>query len=128
MKNEKIILFLSCCFLLLNCKHKDLVPEIEPEEPFVTLIGKGDLNGNQGPNKSGLHIKDLNSWESLTNEMDTERNETQSFTETDINFNKYHIIAVIDEPHLHLHYLVNPQKVLFSLILTIYFLGNKFKL
>ena len=130
MKMKKIILFFSCCFLLLNCEHKDLVADIEPEEPFVTSIGKGSLHRETNIAKSNLVIKEATIWKELMNKMDTVNEETKYFTETNIDFSQYQVIAAIDKVQGSVHYLniidvaENQTNIVVTVEITVSFLSS----
>lgn len=70
----------------------------DPQTIRFTEIGKGYLSGNgaEGIEKSNLVIKTKTEWETLMQKMNTTTNITDNFTETDIDFNTYMIIAVFD--------------------------------
>lgn len=73
--------------------------EPEMESIAYNLIAKGNLYGDgaEGISKQNLVIKDQDSWTTLINKMDTSNVVSDSFTETDIDFTKFIIIAVFDE-------------------------------
>ena len=81
-----------------SCKDK------EKCEPFV-LIGKSSLSGCEGISQQDIVIKTQEEWEDFKTIMNTDYNqikssnykETDSFSETEIDFDLYQIIAVIDE-------------------------------
>ena len=88
-----IILFSALCFSCSNDQDDDKI--------FVNVIeiGKGDLYGNgvEGINEQNLIITDENSWIQLMDQMNTSNNVTDDFSETDIDFSSFQIIAVFDE-------------------------------
>ncbi|MDR2407214.1 MAG: protease complex subunit PrcB family protein [Bacteroidales bacterium] len=71
-----------------------------PEEPLDTfvLIAQGVLygNGREGITKQNSVITTATDWEDLQTAMNSINNVTDSFTETNIDFSKYQIIAVFD--------------------------------
>jgi len=80
-----------------SCKEK------EKCEPFV-LIGQRSLSGGEGIPQQAIVIKTQEEWEDFKTVMNTEYyqgqntiKETESFSETEIDFDQYQIIAVIDE-------------------------------
>ncbi len=127
MKHKIILLSLLC--LLLSCSNNN---EIEPEELFVTLIGKGDLSGdgNEGLIKSNLVIKEATIWKELMNKMDTVNEETKYFTETNIDFSQYQVIAAIDKVQGSVHYLniidvaENQTNIVVTVEITVSFLSS----
>ncbi|MBX2966132.1 MAG: protease complex subunit PrcB family protein [Cyclobacteriaceae bacterium] len=69
---------------------------------FVT-IGKEDLccNGVQNISKQNIVITNQADWTDLMNAMNTVNDESGRFTETDIDFNQFQIIAAFDEIRLY---------------------------
>lgn len=62
----------------------------------VFEIGQGSLSGNgiEGIVESDLVISDSITWNTLTNQMNLYNDETLHFSEVDINFTNYLVIAV----------------------------------
>lgn len=91
---KKIIIVCIATFML-SCS-KDSPSDIEPD--FIE-IAKDILNGGgtEGIVKSNLVIKDISTWTSIINQMDLINKESAKFTETDIDFNRYQVIAVFDK-------------------------------
>jgi len=94
-KYAVIVLLLAGSFS--SCKEK------EKCEPFV-LIGQRSLSGGEGIPQQAIVIKTQEEWEDFKTVMNTEYyqgqntiKETDSFSETEIDFDQYQIIAVIDE-------------------------------
>ncbi len=69
---------------------------------FVT-IGKGNLSGTGVENipKQSVVITNQADWVDLIDAMNTRNNVSNKFTETDIDFNQYQIIAAFDELKLY---------------------------
>ena len=63
------------------------------------LIGKGELHGNgsEGITKQNLVITNKKAWDNLVDAMNSVNNVSNSFTETDIDFSKYQVIAIFDQ-------------------------------
>ena len=59
-----------------------------------SLIKKGNLSGSEGITESNLVIKDVTTWNSLLNKIVSIGNPIEDFTETDIDFNRFQVIAV----------------------------------
>jgi len=81
--------------VLYSCQQKDLlVYDIE-----TTLIAKDNLygNGDEGITKENLVITDEASWNDLISKMDAVNNVSDSFAETDIDFDEFQIIAVFED-------------------------------
>ena len=90
---KQIVLFFIILFSLNSCCNDD------SETIIVDTIGKNNLygGGEEGISKSNLVINDSENWNNLITKMNSRSNVSNSFTETDIDFNKYQIIAVFDE-------------------------------
>ncbi len=67
-------------------------------EVVPILIGKGALfgNGEEGINKSNLTITNTADWNTLIEKMDSVNNTSNDFTEIDIDFSQFQVIAVFD--------------------------------
>ncbi|MCF6308822.1 MAG: hypothetical protein L3J09_12850 [Flavobacteriaceae bacterium] len=93
MKNVILILFVFC--LLISCnKDEENTIEIIP-----ILISKSELygNGEEEINQSNLVITDSVNWVELIMKMDSVNNTSNSFTEIDVDFSQFQIIAIFDE-------------------------------
>jgi len=81
--------------LMTNCSKTDNVSnQIE-----FKSIGQGNLYGNGQENiiKENLVISDSNSWNELIDKMNSVNNESDGFTETNIDFSNFIVIAVFDK-------------------------------
>lgn len=92
----KQLIFILCISLSLwSCNDDDLnISEIK-----YSSIAQGNLSGNseEGISQSNLVIKTTDAWNNLMAQMDSVNdNTTSNFTETDIDFEQYQIIAVFD--------------------------------
>ena len=76
------------------CRKKESFPQTINS----ILIAQGELfgNGQEGIAKQNFVIKTQENWEKLIKAMNTVNNVSRNFTETDIDFSKYQIIAVFD--------------------------------
>ena len=63
-----------------------------------TLIGKGNVSGSEAENlnKQNVVITDSIQWQRLLSEMDSHRSVSSSLTETNIDFDKFQLIVIID--------------------------------
>ncbi len=63
-----------------------------------TLIGKGNVSGSgaENLNKQNVVITDSIQWQRLLSEMDSHRRVSSSLTETNIDFDKFQLIVIID--------------------------------
>ncbi len=93
IKSAAALLILS--FYFFSCGvNEDSYIQINP-----ALIGKGDLYGagQEGIQQQNTVISDTAVWNELKNKMDSVNNVTGSFTETEINFSEYLIIAAFSD-------------------------------
>lgn len=115
IKNALIILL---SVLVLSCNSDDdNSPTVNIES---TLIAKENLygNGDEGILKQNMVITDQSSWNDLIAQMNSVNNVSNSFSETDIDFSEYMIIAVFDEikesggHSLELNITSNPENII----------------
>jgi len=95
MKKKILIILLSV--FVLSCSSDDDNSEMANVES--TLIAKNNLfgNGAEGITKQNLIISNQTAWNDLISKMNSVNNASDNFTETDINFSEYTIIAVFEE-------------------------------
>jgi len=89
-------IYLILCILLVftSCDNDDL-PQSDVR---FSVIGKGDsFPTDKSTAQRHLVINDIKSWNSLKKEMNTSGNLSKSLKETNIDFNTFQIIAVIDK-------------------------------
>jgi len=89
-------------FLLVVCLISISCTETNTRYPRVIkpiLIGQGKLygNGQEGITEQNLAIRTQVEWNNLLNAMNSVNNVSDSFAETEIDFNSYMVIAVFDE-------------------------------
>ena len=95
MKTSFILCFIVA--LVMGCS------EGNDPAPFVpvasTVIGTGNLfgNGAEGISEQNLVISTTEAWNDLMMQMNSVNNVTDDFTETNIDFTQYKVIAVFDE-------------------------------
>ncbi|WP_303317952.1 protease complex subunit PrcB family protein [Flavivirga abyssicola] len=94
MKNI-LIIFLS--ILVWSCISDDDNSKMTDVES--TLIAKDNLYGNgaEGIIEQNLIISDQSNWNDLITQMNSVNNISDNFSETEIDFYEYKIIAVFDE-------------------------------
>jgi hypothetical protein len=94
MKNLLIILL---SILIWSCSSDDNSPKITKVESI--LIAKGNLfgNGTEEISEQNLIVSDQTVWNDLISQMDSANNVSDNFTETDVDFSKYTIIAIFAE-------------------------------
>ena len=95
MKKKVLIILLS--IFVLSCNPEDDNSEMVHIQS--TLIAKDNLfgNGDEGIIEHNLIISDQTTWNNLIIQMNSINNVTDNFSETDIDFSEYKIIAVFDE-------------------------------
>ncbi|AGC75636.1 hypothetical protein LX97_00327 [Nonlabens dokdonensis] len=98
MKNY---LFLLSLFLFISCNNDDDMneePAIQTGPVAFTTISQGRLNGNEGVVQSNLVINNASDWIALMNQMDSGFNNfTGDFTQTNIDFNNFTVIAIFED-------------------------------
>ena len=95
MKKNVLIILLS--IFVLSCNSDDDNPGMVNVES--TLIAKNSLfgNGDEGIIKQNLEITDQNTWDNLISQMNSVNNVSDNFSEIDIDFSQYKVIAIFDE-------------------------------
>ena len=92
-----LLVFISCN----NDEDNDNnnVNEFTPQAITPDLIAQGELHGNgqESITKQNLVIKTPGEWDNLIAAMNSVNNTSNNFTETNIDFSKYQVIAVFDE-------------------------------
>lgn len=93
MKNL-IIIFLTLVVTFGCDKEDNNETEITP-----ILIGKNALfgDGEEGIDQSNLVITNSQDWTSLIEQMDSVNNTSSDFTEINIDFSEFQVLAVFDE-------------------------------
>ena len=74
-----------------------------------TLIDKGNLygNGDEGIAEQNLVISDATQWNELMAKMNSVNNATENFSEVNIDFNEFDVIAVFDELKMYGGYQID---------------------
>ena len=95
---KTIILILSL-FISLGCNNSDPQTPFQSTEITFTEIGKGALFGNGVENisQTSFLINNQTEWQNLMNQMDSVNNISDTFPETNIDFETYSIVAVFLE-------------------------------
>lgn len=95
MKNYAILFMLS--LFICSCSSDDSEPTVSSIE--TSLIGKGSLYGgsSQGVDQQNIVINTTADWNNLISLFDAANDVSSSFTETDIDFTNFTVIAAIDE-------------------------------
>ncbi|WP_411896263.1 protease complex subunit PrcB family protein [Winogradskyella sp. A2] len=95
MKKHLLIVLLS--IFVFSCSSDDDNSNSRVIES--TLIAKDNLYGagDEGITEQNLIISNQTTWNNLITQLNSVNNVSDNFTETDINFSEYTIIAVFDE-------------------------------
>ena len=95
MKKNVCIILLS--ILILSCTSEDY--NIETVDIESTLIAKDNLfgNGGEGIIEQNLEITNQSMWNNLISQMNSVNNVSDNFSEIDIDFSQYKIIAIFDK-------------------------------
>jgi hypothetical protein len=96
---KTLILILSV-FLATSCSNDDDNNVTAQSTPIAfTEIGKGALfgNGSEGIVESNMVIDNTTDWQNLMSQMNSVNNVTDEFSETNIDFNTYIVIAIFLE-------------------------------
>jgi hypothetical protein len=91
------LLGITLLLFALNCKSTKNQANMNNED--VVLIGEGKLygSGSESIEKQNLVITNSKDWNALVAKMNAVNNVSDSFTEIDIDFSEYTVIAVFDE-------------------------------
>lgn len=92
-------MLISVLFINYSCNDKDENIESKTQINFQ-LIGKGELIGNS-LTQQNLVITNSAQWTTLLSTLDANNNVSGGFTETNIDFNQYMVIAVFDQTYLN---------------------------
>lgn len=95
---KKYLMIFVFSLFLMSCNSDDeATTTMIPIE--TTLIGKGNLHGgsSQGVNQQNITITNETDWNALITLLDAVNPVSDSFTETDINFNDFTLIVAIDQ-------------------------------
>ncbi|MGX1025287.1 protease complex subunit PrcB family protein [Psychroflexus sp. MBR-150] len=94
----KILILLFGIGLLTSCNNDDN-SDFQSTEINFTEIGKGALfgNGQEGITESNLTITNASDWQSLISQMNSVNNVSDNFTETNIDFDVFLVVAIFLE-------------------------------
>lgn len=92
-----VLLFLCSIFFIISSCSSDNDENTESKTPVtIHQIGKGNLVGTY-VTQQNMVITTTAQWSALLSNLDASNNISGGFTETNIDFNQYMIIAVFDE-------------------------------
>lgn len=88
-----VLLLVGAFMVLGGCEENEYYKALD-----FTLIGKGNVSGSgaENLNKQNVVITDSIQWQHLLSEMDSHRRVSSSLTETNIDFDKFQLIVIID--------------------------------
>ena len=88
-----VLLLVGAFIVLGGCEENKYPMTLD-----FTLIGKGTMRGNESGNlnKQNVVVTDSIQWHRLLSEMDSHRSVSSSLTETNIDFDKFQLIVIID--------------------------------
>jgi len=88
-----VLLLIGAFMVLGGCEGNEYPITLD-----FTLIGKGNVSGSgaENLNKQNVVITDSIQWQHLLSEMDSHRRISSSLTETNIDFDKFQLIVIID--------------------------------
>ncbi len=92
------ILFIAMLMIFISCNNKD--NQAFPQNKEFNVIYHGTLggNGSEGITQSNMVIDNTSDWQNLMSQMNNRFHKvSDSFSETDIDFDNYLIIAVFLE-------------------------------
>ncbi len=91
----RVIPIILLSIFAVSCNSDDI--QIDNYESI--LIAKDNLygNGDEGISKQNLVITDETAWSDLMTQMNSVNNVTDTFSETNINFSEYQVIAIFDD-------------------------------
>jgi hypothetical protein len=94
----KLLFSLLLISTLSGCNNND-VDEFLPMSISTTLVASDNLYGNGKENiaRQNLIIQSNKEWTELMNKMNSANKVTDSFTETEIDFSNFTILALFDE-------------------------------
>lgn len=96
---KKYVLILLVAILTFSCNSDNENSDSEMTNVEQTLIVRNNLygNGDEGLVDQNMVITNQDSWSNLIVQLDAVNNVSDSFSEIDIDFSQYTIIAVLDE-------------------------------
>lgn len=97
MKKHLLILLCSIFFVTISCRDNHDDEQLENKNQInFQLIGKGNFMGNYAAQQNTV-ITTSTQWNNFLNQIDGQNNHPSTdFTETNIDFNQFMVIVVID--------------------------------
>lgn len=97
MKKHLLLLLCSIFFLTISCRDNNDDEQLESKNQInFQLIGKGNFVGNYAAQQNTV-ITNTTQWNNFLVQIDGQNNHPSTdFTETNIDFNQFMVIVVID--------------------------------
>lgn len=92
-----LLILIGALFLILNSCQDDEENVVAPTPVSFTLIGKENFYGGTYVTPQNSVIKTTAEWNSFLTQVDANTNVSGGFTETNIDFNQFMVIAVVDQ-------------------------------
>ncbi len=105
---KQILFILSIFFTLTSCSNDD---SASSKVEFTEVYHGDFFNGDYNNPKANLVIKDLAEWNKLLVKLNLDIKPWQNAISTDIDFEKYQVIAVIDEIRNYGGYSIDITKI-----------------
>lgn len=97
MKNHLLLLLCSIFFMTISCRSNNDENMESRNQINFQLIGKGNLMGSSYAPPQNTAITNSTQWNNFLNQIDSSNNHpSSSFTETNIDFNQFMVILVVD--------------------------------
>ncbi len=112
MKATYFILFLILPLAMKTCDKNNMNNEC-PDKITPVEIARGVLHGNggEGIEASELVITDPGEWQKLMNKMNSVNRVTDRFAETQIDFERYMVLAVFDSIRPNGNYRIQIKEI-----------------
>lgn len=97
MKKHLLLLLCSIFFMTISCRSNNDENMESRNQINFQLIGKGNLMGSSYAPPQNTAITNSTQWNNFLNQIDSSNNHpSSSFTETNIDFNQFMVILVVD--------------------------------
>lgn len=93
---KKLFLLILPLFVLISCSNDDDDNNVINEEVVFTTIGQNSLSGSDNVAQANHVFNNQADWNNFLDQLNGENNVSVTFTETDIDFTAYTVIAVVD--------------------------------
>lgn len=82
-------------FVLTSCSNDD--NEVIANDVQFSTVGKNSLNGGENVSQSNFVFNNQTDWNNFLTQVDAINNLSDTFTETNIDFSTFTVIAVVEE-------------------------------